>query len=49
MFTLLKQQPKLIDLALYIDPNVVGERSQQSFGKLEELVLNLCRDVSHAQ
>ena len=34
---------------MYIDPNVVGERSQQSFGKLEEVVLELCREVGRAQ
>jgi hypothetical protein len=45
----LKDEPRLIDLAMYIDPNVVGERSQQSFGQLEELVLQLCREVARAQ
>ena len=45
----LKQKPRLIDLAMYIDPNVVGERSQQSFGQLEEVVLELCREVGKAQ
>lgn len=43
MLAEVKNQPKLTDLALYIDPNVAGERSKESFGRLEQIVLNLCK------
>jgi hypothetical protein len=29
-----RTQPEIIDLGLYLDPNSVGERSKESFGKI---------------
>ncbi len=38
-----------MDLALYIDPNAVSERSKENFGKIEIKVLRMAQKVIQAQ